>query len=82
MWVVYVCPGVVQNYNIITVESLSSGHQHFVPCSEVSLTRASGVRISSRRGMCNWAVGHNVVPFFRAFLCCTVAGKAKQRVVL
>ena len=38
------------------------GNQHFVPCSEGSLTQ--GFRCtSSRCGMCNRAVEHNVAAF-------------------
>ena len=33
-------------------------------------------------GMCSRAVEHSVVAFFRAFLCCTLVGKANQRLGL
>ena len=62
-----------------TVEPI--GNQHLSLIVRCPLLR--GFRyISGRRGMCNRAVEHDVAAFSELFLCCTLAGKAKQRLVL
>ena len=53
----------------------------FVPYSKVSLTQELWY-ISSRCGMRNCAVEHNVGAFLRAFHCCMLARKTKQGLVL
>ena len=48
----------------------TSENQHFVPCSEVSLTQASGIFLVCIIGLRGY--------LFRAFPCCTLAGKISR----
>ena len=56
------------------------GNQHFVPYSEVSLTRAFGM-FPVGMVLHNWAIEHNVGAFSELSFA-LLAGKAKQRMLI
>ena len=59
----------------------TTGNLHFIVCSKVSLTQGFQY-ISSRCGMRNLAVEHNMATFSELSLAVRWGEKAKQRLVL